>query len=111
MPMAVDDSIDRLAVTEALHDLQAPSFPIYWSDLLGSAAAGWCAFLVACTADAPLVTGVATALAIILLYRAHLFIHELSHAARHIPGFFTAWNIVAGFPLLVPSILAVGVHT
>jgi fatty acid desaturase len=94
----------------ALQDLQAPSPAIYWADLVGSAVAGWAAFAVACLAGDPRVAGVAAAAAAILLYRAFLFIHELSHAARHIRGFAAAWNVLAGFPFLVPSCFAVGVH-
>ena len=103
----MESHLDLLA---ALHDLQRPSPAIYWIDLLGSATAGWLAFAVACTSASPTLTVVATLAAIVLLYRAHLFIHELSHAARHIRGFSTAWNLVAGLPLLVPSSFAVGVH-
>jgi fatty acid desaturase len=98
-------------VITALRDLQTPAPPIYWTDLLGSAAAGWGAFAIACTADDRFIAGAAAIGAIVLLYRAYLFIHELSHAARRIRGFTTVWNLVAGFPLLVPSVLAVGVHT
>ena len=32
------------------------------------------------------------------------------HAARHLRGFTTAWNVLAGYPLLVPACFAVGVH-
>jgi fatty acid desaturase len=97
-------------VNAALHDLQKPTPAIYWADLLGSATAGWGAFAVACVGrDAGTVVA-AGLLATILLYRAHLFIHELSHAARRLRGFTTVWNIMAGFPLLVPSSFAVGVH-
>jgi fatty acid desaturase len=104
---AAGSQLDVLAV---LHDLQRPSPAIYWIDLLGSAAAGWLAFAVACTSASTPVTVAAALAGILLLYRAHLFIHELSHAARHIRGFSTAWNLVAGLPLLVPSSFAVGVH-
>lgn len=107
---ATVDALDRLAAVSTLHDLQTPSPTIYWSDLLASAAAGWGAFAVACTVGNGRIAAIAAALAIVLLYRAYLFIHELSHAARHIPGFVGAWNVVAGFPLLVPSCMAVGVH-
>ena len=104
---AAGSQLDLLA---ALHDLQRPSPAIYWIDLLASSAAGWLGFALACTSASTPVTVAATVAAIVLLYRAHLFIHELSHAARHIRGFSTAWNLVAGLPLLVPSSFAVGVH-
>jgi fatty acid desaturase len=94
----------------ALKDLYVPSPALYWADLLVSAGAGWVAFAVACASHNDLLTMASLVLSILLLYRAHLFIHELSHAARRIPGFSPVWNLVAGFPLLVPSCFAVGVH-
>jgi len=51
-------------------------------------------------------------LAILALYRAGLFIHEITHAARTgIPGFQLVWNLVVGLPMLMPSFTYVGVHT
>ncbi len=97
--------------TAMLKDLYAPSPAIYWTDLLGSASLGWTAFVVACVSADSLITVVAIGLSTLLLYRAHLFIHELSHAAARIKGFAAAWNLTAGLPLLMPSCLAVGVHT
>lgn len=93
-----------------LRDLYQPRPAIYWTDLLLSALLGWGAFALFCLADS-VPTGTAWAtVSVLLLYRAHLFVHELSHAARRIPGFTAAWNLLAGFPLLVPSSFAVGVH-
>jgi fatty acid desaturase len=46
------------------------------------------------------------------LYRAVLFIHELTHLAAHeLRVFRAAWNVVVGIPLLLPSFLYEGVHT
>jgi fatty acid desaturase len=45
------------------------------------------------------------------MYRGLCFIHELTHIrATLLPGFGTAWNIVFGVPLLLPSFVYVGVH-
>jgi fatty acid desaturase len=106
-----DSSSPHLATMAALHDLQRPSAAIYWLDLLGSALGGWTAFALAATASGRTTAALATLVAMALLYRAFLFIHELSHAARHLRGFTTAWNVLAGYPLLVPACFAVGVHT
>lgn len=106
-----DSSSLHLATMAALHDLQRPSAAIYWLDLLGSALGGWAAFALAATASGRVAAALATAVAMLLLYRAFLFIHELSHAARHLRGFTAAWNVLAGYPLLVPACFAVGVHT
>ena len=50
--------------------------------------------------------------AVFALYRAVLFIHELTHlAARELPAFRAAWNALVGVPMLIPSFLYEGVHT
>jgi fatty acid desaturase len=49
--------------------------------------------------------------AVLALYRAGSFIHELTHLKpRAVPGFRLARNLVIGIPLLVPSFLYEGVH-
>jgi fatty acid desaturase len=46
------------------------------------------------------------------LYRALLFIHELTHIHRDaLPGFRFAWNLAVGIPVLTPSFMYEGVHT
>jgi len=93
-----------------LRDLYEPDATRYRVDLVLAALLGWGAFAMLCRAGS-VPAGIAwAALAVVLLYRAHLFVHELSHAARRIPGFAAMWNLLAGFPLLVPSSFAVGVH-
>jgi fatty acid desaturase len=95
----------------ALVGLFVPSRRQYWSDLLASALVGWAAFAVAASAPLP-VAAAAFVVAVFALYRALLFIHELTHLREGaIPGFRTAWNLLVGFPLLVPSITYEGVHT
>ena len=50
--------------------------------------------------------------AALALYRALLFIHELTHIHRDaLPGFRLAWNLLVGIPLLTPSFMYEGVHT
>ena len=50
--------------------------------------------------------------AALALYRALLFIHELTHIHRDaLPGFRLAWNVLVGIPLLTPSFMYEGVHT
>ena len=88
-----------------------PDRRIYWADMLLSAWVGWTAF-----AGAVVTSGRArTALSIVAvfgLYRAVLFIHELTHLApRDVPAFRGAWNGLVGVPLLLPSFLYEGVHT
>lgn len=53
----------------------------------------------------------AATVAVCALYRGLCFIHELSHIQPKIlPMFETAWNILMGVPLLIPSFVYVGVH-
>jgi fatty acid desaturase len=50
-------------------------------------------------------------LAILALYRAGSFIHELSTSSRtrsRVSGW--VWNLIVGIPLLVPSFMYEGVH-
>ena len=45
------------------------------------------------------------------LYRGVCFTHELAHLRRRaLPGFETAWNVLFGVPLLLPSFTYLGVH-
>ena len=85
---------------------------VYWAVLLVSASVGWAAFVASGWLGAPWLAHAALAVAVLALYRAVLFIHELAHLrSGALPGFRLVWNLVAGFPLLVPSIMYVGTHT
>jgi fatty acid desaturase len=54
-------------------------------------------------------SGIVGALA---LYRALLFIHELTHIHKTaLPGFRLGWNLAVGIPLLMPSLMYENVHT
>ncbi|MEO8032064.1 MAG: fatty acid desaturase [Gemmatimonadota bacterium] len=91
-------------------DLMKPKPWVYWTDLMLSAAIGWASLLVGANAHGWLAAGcfVVSALA---LYRASLFIHELTHLkAGSVPNFEAGWNAVIGVPLLLPSFFYVGVH-
>ena len=45
------------------------------------------------------------------IYRAVLFVHELTHQDRKdLPGFSIAWNLLVGIPMLIPSFMYRGVH-
>ncbi len=51
-------------------------------------------------------------IAVFALYRATLFIHELTHIHRTaLPGFRFVWNLIVGIPVLMPSFMYEGVHT
>ena len=85
----------------------APIPWIYWTDLLLSSFVGWGAFVVGATTPFLSFTYILTTLvAVIALLRATIFIHELSHLKRGaVPGFESAWNLLVGIPLLLPSLM------
>lgn len=88
-----------------------PRPAIYWGDFLAAATIGWLAFGYAAANWGNGAALLAFALAVLALYRAALFIHELTHLARGaVPGFHVGWDLLAGFPLLAPSLMYVGSH-
>ena len=113
MPPSAIQGTERESVSHVLvADLHLPSPRIFWADLLLSAVVGWGAFAVAVAARPfSAVMFAAALLAAFALYRGVSFTHELSHLRRRaIPGFETAWNMIFGVPLLLPSVTYIGVH-
>jgi fatty acid desaturase len=105
-----DDKAMLKAAADLTRDLNSPSGAIYWGDLLLSAVAGYSGLAGAILLPMPLAL-LAGFVAVLALYRAGSFIHELTHLKpRAVPGFRLAWNLVIGIPLLVPSFLYEGVH-
>lgn len=99
------------AAANFTRDLNQPRARIYWADMLGSAALGYAALLIAMFVAEGLFVVVAMAVAVLALYRAGSFIHELTHIKKGaLKGFRTAWNMIVGVPLLVPSFMYEGVH-
>jgi fatty acid desaturase len=104
-------AISHDALERELVGAHRPSPAIYWADLVASVAIGWPAFVYAVASWGSGSAALALAVAVFALYRAALFIHELSHlASGAIPGFYTGWSLLAGFPLLAPSLMYVGSH-
>lgn len=105
-----DDKAMLKAAAGLTRDLNSPNAAIYWGDLLVSAAIGYSALAGAILLPMPLAL-LSGFVAVLALYRAGSFIHELTHLKpRAVPGFRLAWNLVIGIPLLVPSFLYEGVH-
>jgi fatty acid desaturase len=105
----------KRAIDEAIRVIPADWFKaspaIYWTDFLASAIAGWTAFVFA-VVGAGWSRAALFVVAALALYRAVLFIHEITHRVqRDVPAFTFAWNALVGVPLLVPSFLYEGVHT
>jgi fatty acid desaturase len=105
-----DDATMLKAAANLTRDLNAPKDVIYWADMLGSAALGYAALFATMALSGP--SAIATAIvAVLALYRAGSFIHELTHIKKGaVKGFRFAWNLIVGVPLLVPSFMYEGVH-
>lgn len=107
-----DDKAMLRAAAELTRDINTARQEIYWPDMIGSALLGYAtlagAILVETTWQA-IALGVVSVFA---LYRALLFIHEITHLHRDaLPGFRTAWNLLVGIPMLTPSLMYESVHT
>jgi fatty acid desaturase len=108
---APDDMAMIRAAAELTRDLTAPNPRIYWVDFLMSAFIGYAALAVAISAATLALQIVAGVIAILGLYRAGSFIHEVTHIKHSaVPGFRFGFNAAVGVPMLVPSYMYEGVH-
>ncbi len=86
---------------------------IFWADLAVSAGIGWGAFAWALTV--PFASALHVGLcvvSILALLRSALFIHEICHLKRGaVRGFEIGWHLLAGIPLMLPSLMYVGSHS
>ena len=106
-----DDNAMLRAAANLTRDLNVPNAAIYWADLLGSALAAYAALFAAMLAVSAPVAILAGVVAVLALYRAGSFIHELTHIRKGaVRGFRFVWNLIIGIPLLVPSFMYEGVH-
>ena len=107
----VDDKAMLKAAATLTRDLNQPMAPIFWADLIGSALLGYGGLAVAMLVQVPAIALAAAVVAVLALYRAGSFIHEISHIKHsQLPGFRLGWNVLVGVPLLIPSFLYEGVH-
>lgn len=107
-----DDKTMLRAVRDLTKDLGEANPRIFWPDMLFSATLGYAAMAAAMVAASTPVALLCAAVSVLALYRALLFIHELSHIHRNaLPGFRLAWNALVGVPILTPSFMYEGVHT
>lgn len=107
-----DDKAMLRAARDLTKDIADHRPNIYWPDMIGSALVGYGALAGAILVDSlPLAIALAV-LSVLALYRALLFIHEISHFRNGaLPGFRTAWNLMVGIPMLTPSFMYEQVHT
>lgn len=89
------------------HDLKHPRPAIYWTDFLSTIAVGYTALGYYLAADRwGWLPCVSLFVAVMALYRATIFTHELSHLhARAFVPFRIAWNLLYGIPFMMPSFL------
>ncbi|TRD12772.1 fatty acid desaturase [Erythrobacter insulae] len=107
-----EDDKDMLrAARDLTKDLGEAKPGIYWPDMLISAGIGYGGIATAILTDniaIAIAAGIAASLA---LYRALMFIHELTHIRSDaLPGFRLGWNLIVGIPMLTPSFMYEGVH-
>jgi fatty acid desaturase len=108
---AKDDAAMLKAAANLTRDLNVPNAGIYWVDMLGSALLGYAALVGAMLLRPTWFAVVSGLIAVLALYRAGSFIHELTHIKKGaVKGFRFTWNLIIGVPLLVPSFMYEGVH-
>ena len=106
-----DDKAMLRAAADLTRELNRPSAAIYWVDMNGSAVIGYIALALAIIANALPLAILSGVVAVLALYRAGLFIHEITHLkAGTLPGFKLVWNALVGIPLFVPSFMYEGIH-
>ena len=106
-----DDKAMLKAAADLTRDLNVARPAIYWADLIGSAVLGYAGLFTAILVHSMPIALAAGMVAILALYRAGSFIHELTHVKPNaVPGFRLVWNLIVGIPLLVPSFMYEGVH-
>jgi len=109
--MADDDKAMLRAARDLTKGLGEAKPGIYWPDMLLSAGVGYAGIAVAIASGSLAVKIAADLVAALALYRALMFIHELTHIHRDaLPGFRTGWNLLVGIPMLTPSFMYEGVH-
>ncbi len=109
----IPDDMDMLrAAVELSRDISVADPRYYWPDMLFSAAIGYAGLAGAILLDNPFAAAASAVVSVLALYRALLFIHELTHIHRDaLPGFRFVWNLLVGIPLLIPSFMYEGTHT
>jgi fatty acid desaturase len=106
-----DDKAMLKAAADLTRDLNAARPVIYWTDMLASAVIGYAGLAGAILLPSLALQIVSAMVAILALYRAESFIHELTHMKHSaVPGFRLGWNLLVGIPLLTPSFMYEGVH-
>ena len=79
--------------------------------MIASALLGYAALLGAMVVHPVLIAIGCALIAVLALFRAGSFIHELTHVKKgSVRGFRFAWNLIVGVPLMIPSFMYEGFH-
>ncbi len=106
-----DDKAMLRVAADLTRELNLPSPRVYRADLIASVALGYGALAAAIFVPSTGLAVVAGLVAVLALYRALSFIHELTHMKHSaVPGFRAGWNALVGVPMLIPSFMYEGVH-
>ena len=106
-----DNDLIRTAA-KVTRDLNAAKPAIYWADFLLSVAIGYGSLAGAIISQSVAFAVIFGLIAVLALYRAGSFIHELTHIRRNaLPGFHFVWNVLFGIPMLIPSFMYEGIHS
>src|SRR5689334_7555199 len=81
-PRIKDDAAMLKAAANLTRDLNVPKSGIYWADLLGSAVLGYAALFGAMMLTPTWLAVASAIVAVLALYRACSFIHELTHIKK-----------------------------
>jgi fatty acid desaturase len=107
-----DDTAMLRAAADLAREYSVADPRIFWTDMLVSALVGWTALAGAILAQSTALALGCGLVAMLALYRAASFIHELTHIRKGaLPGFRLGWNLIVGIPLMIPSFMYEGVHT
>lgn len=106
-PFPPDDTLTA-CLLPFVRDLGAHRPSVYWSDFLLSIGFFWGSW-AALAIHGPtlhLHSVLLFAVAVLALYRASCFMHEIVHVPEKVlPGFRLVWDLLCGLPLLMPSFL------
>jgi fatty acid desaturase len=106
-----DDREMLRAAVELTRDLRRPRPLIYWVDFLCSVVLGYASLAGVMLLHPPLLAVFCGVVAVLALYRALLFIHEITHLDHALlPGFRLAWNLLIGIPMMLPSFMYEKIH-
>ena len=107
-----DDKAMLRGARDLTKDIAEHRASIYWTDMVGSALLGYASLAGAILTQSTVLAVVLSIVSVLALYRALLFIHEISHFRNGaLPGFRGAWNALVGIPMLTPSFMYEQVHT